>query len=403
MVWYNTDMSKSRQYRCRKVTILVTVGGASGREQLGGIFRFIDEGHHWRPDLLHTINSFTPEAVQTAEADGTDGFIVTWPPLPETKAVLLKSNLPVVFVNVPDQDLLSRNAPTAHICTDNVAIGRIGAQFLVSRGTYSAFAFVHAKRNLGFSDMRLRGFDEELRHLGLQSLPAYDTACEEGSADDIDALGDWLAALPRQSAVMAACDWRAVQVLKAAQRAHIHVPGQVSVLGVDNDEIISGYSQPPLSSVHPGHADMGYKAAMELERLMNGGRRARFCEIHIAPKRVVERESTGFVKPAAHLVARAKKFIAENALLGADTADVVAHLGCSRTLADLRFREIEGLTIHAALEERRMGEVKRLLKSTRRSVKAIAAQCGFRSACRLSHLFRQRTGMSIHDWRCRYA
>ena len=181
------------------------------------------------------------------------------------------------------------------------------------------------------------------------------------------------------------------------------MPGQVSVLGVDNDELLAEYSQPPLSSIHPGHADMGYKAAMELERLMNGGRRAVFRETYIAPKRIVERESTGFVKPAAHLVARAKKFIAENALLGADTADVVAHLGCSRTLADLRFREIEGLTIHAALEERRIGEVKRLLKSTRRSVKAIAAQCGFRSACRLSHLFRQRTGMSIHDWRHRVA
>ena len=395
-------MAKSRQNKYRKVTILMTVGGVSGREQLGGIFRFIDEGHHWRPDLLQTVNSFTPDIVRMAEADGTDGFIVTWPPLPETKVELLKSNLPVVFVNVPDSELLSRNAPTTHICTDNVAIGRLGAQFLVSRGTYSAFAFVHAKRNLGFSDMRLRGFDEELRHLGFQSLPAYDTACEEGSSEDIDVLGDWLAALPRQSAVMVACDWRAIHVLKAAQKAHVHVPDQVSVLGVDNDELIIGYSQPPLSSIHPGHTDMGYKAAMELERLMNGGRRARFREIYIPPKRIVERESTGFVKPATHLVARAKKFIAENALLGADTADVVAHLGCSRTLADLRFREIEGLTIHAALEQQRLDEVKRLLKFTKRSVKAIAAQCGFRSACRLSHLFRQRTGMSIHDWRCSF-
>ena len=398
-------MAKLERNRYRKVTILVTIGGASGRENLGGIFRFIEEGHHWIPDLLHTVSSFTPDIVQAAEADGTDGFIVTWPPLPETKAALLKSNLPVVFVNVHDPDLLSRNAPTAHICTDNVAIGRLGAKFLVSRGIYSAFAFVHAKRHFGFSDLRLKGFDAELRRLGLQTLSAYDAAAcsEEGSAEDIDALGDWLTALPRQSAVMVACDRRAIHVLKAAQKVRIRVPDQMSILGVDNDELIIGYSQPPLSSVHPGHTDMGYKAAMELERLMNDGRQAVFRETYIAPKRIVERESTGFVKPAVHLVARAKKFIAENALLGADTADVIAHLGCSRTLADLRFREIEGLTIHAALEQQRMDEVKRLLKSTQRSVKAIAAQCGFRSACRLSHLFRQRTGMSIHDWRRRLA
>jgi len=47
-------------------------------------------------------------------------------------------------------------------------------EFLVSRGIYSAFAFVHAKRHFRFNDLRLKGFDAELRRLGLQTLFAYD-------------------------------------------------------------------------------------------------------------------------------------------------------------------------------------------------------------------------------------
>lgn len=78
---------------------------------------------------------------------------------------------------------------------------------------------------------------------------------------------------------------------------------------------------------------------------------------------------------------------------------MIVHLGCSRNLADLRYKAAEGMTIHAAIEKTRLDEVSRLLRTTRRPLKAIAAQCGFSSACRLSHLFRERFGVSPRDWR----
>ena len=47
----------------------------------------------------------------------------------------------------------------------------------------------------------------------------------------------------------------------------------------------------------------------------------------------------------------------------------------------------------------RIEKVKELLLNPKCSLSAIAAQCGFKSANRLTHLFRQRFGQTIRDWR----
>ena len=190
-----------------------------------------------------------------------------------------------------------------------------------------------------------------------------------------------------------------MHVLAAAEQAGLDVPRQVAVLGVDNDELLTTHCTPPLTSIQPGHFEIGFKAAAELERLMSARRSPSGRSMSVSPSRIVERESTRPTAPGAALVERAKKFILQNMALGITTTDVVAHLGCSRNLADLRYKEIEGMTIRTAIEKIRMDEVRRLLKSTQRPMTAIAKQCGFRSPCHLAHLFRQRFGVSMGRWR----
>ena len=45
-----------------------------------------------------------------------------------------------------------------------------------------------------------------------------------------------------------------------------------------------------------------------------------------------------------HLIKRALKFISENAVKGIEPKDVAVHIGISRTLLDLRFREMGNYT-----------------------------------------------------------
>ena len=70
----------------------------------------------------------------------------------------------------------------------------------------------------------------------------------------------------------------------------------------------------------------------------------------------------------------------------------------SRALSALR-----GGTIRAAIEKERLDHVKRLLRTTTRSIGRIAEETGFGSADCLSRLFRQRTGKSPRAWRAQHA
>jgi AraC-like DNA-binding protein len=171
------------------------------------------------------------------------------------------------------------------------------------------------------------------------------------------------------------------------------------VIGVDNDELLVSHSSPPLTSIHPGHFEMGFKAAAELDRLMSAKQKCSVNSTNIQPLRIVERESTKNVKPAALLVSRAKRFINQKYASGITAQDVTKYLGCSRELIDLRFREIEGITLKAELENCRLTEVKRLLKTTSRPISTIAKQCGFKSTSHLTHLFSLRNGLSPLAWR----
>ena len=180
------------------------------------------------------------------------------------------------------------------------------------------------------------------------------------------------------------------------------LPGQMALLGTDNDEFLVRHSSTPISSIKLGHVKMGYMAAKTLATFMRRRRaQTRQVQIHIPPVSVVERASTKPIPPATALVARAKAYIADHACERIDVMDVVGHLGISRSLIEKRFRQLEGKSIRQAMEERRLAETKRLLEKTALPIKEIAARCGFSGQNRLSHVFKARFGLAPEHWRTR--
>ncbi|MBQ2630598.1 MAG: helix-turn-helix transcriptional regulator, partial [Kiritimatiellae bacterium] len=93
--------------------------------------------------------------------------------------------------------------------------------------------------------------------------------------------------------------------------------------------------------------------------------------------------------------------IDRHALEGITAADVVARLHVSRSLADLRFREVTGTSILEAILNRRLAEVKRMLGGTDMRISEIAVRCGYRDANYLKNLFRKRFGLSMREFRAR--
>ena len=116
-------------------------------------------------------------------------------------------------------------------------------------------------------------------------------------------------------------------------------------------------------------------------------------------RRVVFRESTPHLPPAENVVSRAKEFIAKHATEGITPADVASHLGISRTLLDLRFRETQKTTVGRLITDVKLAEVERKLRLTSLSVGVLHDLCGFRNANALKNLFKARYGMSMRAWR----
>lgn len=392
---------KMRISRLRPKRILVVINfaaGASARNLLSGIFRFINGGHLWTLRLIQSDSELTDESVNRYSAEGFDGVILTIVGPKGVPKSLLVSPRPLVAVDVHDLALERRKTGISFVWNDNVRIGTAGARYLISLGKFNSYAFVPKNTGSLWSDRRCRGF---VREIEKHSLPCF--VFKSGASADVMAdrrnLADWLRRLPKPAAVMAAYDWRATQVMDACAEAGIGIPEQVVLLGVDNDEFLCGLTSPSLSSVQPDQETEGYMAAMELDRLMREGKRGRRRTISCRVKGIVERETTRPAKPAESLVRRALEFINMNAKLPLRVEDVVSHLKVSRRLLELRFRESRDMSVLDAINESRLGEVKRLLKGTRRPIAKIAAECGFTSAAALSHLFTRVNGCSMSDYR----
>ena len=84
---------------------------------------------------------------------------------------------------------------------------------------------------------------------------------------------------------------------------------------------------------------------------------------------------------------------------GITAGDVVRHLGVSPSLARARFASVHGRSIRDVLLEERLAVAKRLLSGTTAPLGEVARRSGFKSACRLSHFFIERLGVSPAAWR----
>ena len=367
-----------------------------------GISQYARQHCNWRFHIINFTGAETLREINRAETNGIDGIIGNGLETHCIASYMRTSNTPLVCIGAYAPELRYRRKSIAFVTTDDDAIGRAGAEYLTSMGRFRTYGFItlsEGAQRYVLSD-RERGFRDWLAAKGIE-VDTYRTASgiERGSSMDITAISEWLKALKKPAAVMATHDLRAAQVIEAASLASVKVPQDLSVIGVDNDTLYCESSNPSITSISPDHVKIGELAAKALNRLMGKSQTHMPISICYSATSTVERQSTKPMPPATLLVERALAFIRQNAIKGIRAADVTAYLGVSRRLADLRFRQIAGVSILEAIQTLRFNEVRRQLIESRLPITKIITNCGFRSESNAKTLFRKRYGISMSDYR----
>ena len=140
---------------------------------------------------------------------------------------------------------------------------------------------------------------------------------------------------------MACNDFRGQHVLEGCREAKLSVPDEIAVIGVDNDQVICDFCQPPLSSVIPAAEQIGFEAARMLDQLMRGEQPA-VRNLLVKPLGVADRQSTDVMAIDDGDVVAALKIIRERACLGLSVADILREIPIARSSLERRFRNSLG-------------------------------------------------------------
>ena len=385
-----------------KIYVAIPTSGKDGQMRLAGIFRYLGDNHLWDLRLVRSRQEFNRTTLKEALRDEMDGFIVAVPFSNDEIEFLTASGRPVVVMTDAIK-LTATKGRVSRFFVDNAAIGRTAARYFLSHGQFRSFAYVADSMHSQWSIERESAFKGAIGSKAQFFAFRPDAPHPEKRILPAEELGDWLESLPYPTALLAANDHYAIQVLSICRARAIKVPKQISVIGVDNDELLAENAIPSLSSIEPDFNEAGFRAAAEMDRLLRARKNTAGSKIICGVKQLVERHSTTYLAPSAQLVANALNFIKHHAADGITPNDIARNLKVSRSLIELRMREVHGKSLAATLRERRLQLVKDMLQKSNRPITRILSDCGYRNIRSAENIFTKTFGVPPRAWRQRKA
>ena len=388
----------------RKVLAAIPTNETEGQLRVAGVMRYASSLANWDLRIVNSRTQFNDTGVDMLLEEGIDGCILAaYTPAVEK---ILARRIPTIITLENMHEQIGPHPNCISILMDNQEIGRLAAEHFKSIGRFSSYAFVPAPPKIPWSlERKAAFFDAADKRAAQFEFPEADIELvnmtgEGGILTKISDLVEFLKMLPLPAGVFAANDILAAQVAKACRAAQLNIPSDIALVGCDNNELLCTISRPGITSIRPGFEQAGYAAARALDAMMRERPPAETV-MRIPGAKVVVRGSTEHIPPALAVVNAAMEYIKGHALEGISTADVVSHLKISRSLLDLRFRQLRNESVMDAILSMRLTEVKRLLETTSRKLRDIGEVCGFRSQDYLKRLFKSRFGCTMREYRKR--
>jgi LacI family transcriptional regulator len=212
----------------------------------------------------------------------TDGTILVAPTVVE-----VNQSHPIVAV---DPHVGASHLPT--VDSQNFEGGIQATRHLIGLG-HRRIGFLAGRSDLESARRREEGYREALAEAGIPFDPdliQVGSFTEETAQAPAEAL---LSLADRPTAIFAANDLSAIQVVRTARELGLHVPDDLSIVGFDNIPE-SALTEPPLTTIDQSIQDLGVEAVqMLIDLLDHPDRRADASSIHVTlPTKLVIRRST---------------------------------------------------------------------------------------------------------------
>ena len=377
-----------------KVALFLATNEKAGRDKLQGILRYVRLHTPW---TLHLIeNRIGEQQLGDLRKWGATGIIVAR--MPESAQAVADAGLPTVVMDSPL--LYAGHLQNASFVTsDSGAIGQSGAVQFLKQG-FTHFAYVADAQEWDWSTQRGQSFCKHISQAG-HACHYYGGFTAQEPADwahDQQRLAKWLLTLPKQTALLAAHDGRARQVLETCHLVGLDVPGDIAILGVDNEDILCENTVPALSSIQPDFEAAGYQAAHLLEQLMRRTLR-KPQTLFYGVNRIVMRESSRRSNMSDHRFLKGVEFVRLNAGTNISVPDIASHMGVSRRMAELLFRKHIGHSILDEIQQTRLARLKTFLLETVLPIGQISVQCGYQTEMHAKRVFKQQTGLTMRLFR----
>jgi LacI family transcriptional regulator len=381
---------------CPRVALLIETSRGYGRGMLRGIIRYARLHGPWS---FYITPSDFEQALPKMKLWGGSGIIARVETL-ETAEAIVAAGIPAVLVGA-DQRVAAevpQLAGMSEVWADSEGAARMAAEHLLERG-FEYFAYVGLPERI-WSQRREEAFCTVIRQSGFEPYiyrPPRSKKDREWVREQLF-LANWIKELPKPAGLMACNDDTGRGVLEACRLAGVHVPEEVAVIGVDNDELFCELADPPLSSVALNAEHGGYRTAQILDQLMKHKLRAP-QRLLVEPTHVVTRRSTDVTAFSGREVGAALGFIHRNRARDFTVNDVAAATGLSRRNLEVKFRKAVGKTIHEEIQRIRLDHAKRMLRETDLPIAQIAESSGYNSPSYLTQVFGKEIGVTPAKYR----
>ena len=372
-----------------KILLLIDYSSEFDRKLLRGLVQYSKENGPW---LFYRLPSYysgmygEKGILKWAKEWKADAIIGQWNN--DTVNLLKELNIPIVL-----QNYHHRSTTYSNLTGDYKGTGRMAAQFFAKR-MFHNFAYFGIN-GVVWSDERCEGFRQEVKRIG-GNFYCFESDKHE---DEIRIeVSQWLQELPKPIALFCCDDSHALFISETCKISNIHIPEEISLLGVDNDDLICNISDPPISSIELEVERGGYSIGRLIHQQIKKEHEGTF-NIVINPIRIELRKTKEKHNIKDPYILEVVKYIESHYNSDLTIESLLAQIPLSRRNFEVKFKNAMHTSIYQYILNCRVNHLADLLLTTDRSLADIATEAGFKDYNNISRIFKKFKGCSPLEYR----